>query len=82
MQVCSEDNKDTKTQSNTKNELSWKGLCFICKRPWGPNHSCLSDIEEMTKVDQDEIPSDFSNADSSTIVESIDFQADTFEGHE
>ena len=29
--------------SGSRNELRRKGLCFICKEPWGPNHSCLRD---------------------------------------
>lgn len=44
--------------SCSRNELRRKGLCFICKEPWGPNHSCLSDIEDMTEVEQMDIPSD------------------------
>lgn len=38
--------------SCSKNESRRKGLCFICKGPWGLDHSCLSDIEEMTVVEQ------------------------------
>jgi len=42
-----------------------KGLCFIYKEPWGLDHSCLGDIEELTGVDQEEIPFDFQDEDSS-----------------
>ena len=45
-------------QPCSKNELR-KGLCFICKEPWGPDHSCLRDAEEMAKVEQEDIPSVF-----------------------
>ena len=34
-----------------KNELRRKVLCFICKEPWGLDHSCLSDTKGMTEVD-------------------------------
>ena len=39
----------------SKNDMRRKGLYFIYK---GPDHSCLSDIEEMTEVEQMDIPSD------------------------
>lgn len=37
--------------SCNRNGLRRKGLCFICKRPCGPEHSFFTDIEEMTKVE-------------------------------
>lgn len=69
-------------QPCNKNELKRKGICFICKGPWGPNHSCLSDTEEMTREDQQENPFDFQDEDSSSIGESVDFYEDTSEEHE
>ena len=44
--------------SCSKNEMRRKGLCFVCKGPWGLDHSCLSNTEE-TEVEQEEIPFDF-----------------------
>jgi len=38
-------------QPRNENALRRKGLSFICKEPWGPNLSCMSDTEEMTWVD-------------------------------
>ena len=64
--------------SCNKNELRRKGLCFICKGPWGPKHSCMGDTEETTGGDQEEIPSNFQDEGSSSIVESMD----TYEEHE
>lgn len=58
-----------------------KGHCFVCKGPWGPNHSCLSDVGEMTEVEQEEIPSDLQGEDSSW-VESMGSYDDTSEEHE
>lgn len=52
-------------QPCSKNELKRKGLCFICKEPWGPNHSYLRDVEEMVEVQQKDIPSVFQDENSS-----------------
>ena len=41
----------------SRNELRRKGLCFICKEPWGPDHSCLRDTDEVAKVEQADVPS-------------------------
>lgn len=62
-------NKCSKTYN--KNELRRRGLCYICKRPWALNHSCLGDRKEETRKEQEEIPS---NHGESSIVGSIDFQ--------
>ena len=43
--------------SSSRNELRRKGLCFICKEPWQPDHSCLSDADGATEVEQKGIPS-------------------------
>ena len=67
--------------SCSKNELRRKGLCFICKEPWGPNNSCLSDVGEMTEVEHEEIPSNLQGEDSSW-DESMDSYDDTSEEHE
>lgn len=48
-------NKGSKTYN--KNEIRRRGLCFIYKGPWAPNHSCLGD-KETTRVEQLETPSD------------------------
>ena len=44
-------------RSGSRNELRRKGLCFICKEPWGPDHSCVRDADEVAKVEQVDIPS-------------------------
>ena len=44
-------------RSGSKNELRRKGLCFICKEPWGPDHSCVRDADEVAEVEQVGIPS-------------------------
>ena len=67
--------------SCNKNEMRRKGLCFVYKGPWEPDHSCLSDAEEMTAVEQEEIPSDFQGEDSS-LDESMGSYDDTLEEHE
>lgn len=67
--------------SCSRNEMRRKGLCFICKGPWGPNHSCLSDTGEMTEVEQEDIPSDFQGGDSS-LDESMGSYDDTSKEHE
>ena len=43
--------------SGSRNELRRKGLCFICKEPWGPDHSCVRDADEVAEVEQVDIPS-------------------------
>ena len=43
--------------SGSRNELRRKGLCFICKEPWGPNHSCLRDADDVAEAGQVGIPS-------------------------
>jgi len=55
-----------------------KGLCFICR---GPDHSCLSDTEEMTEVEQVEIPSYLQGKDS-YLDESMGSYEDASEEHE
>ena len=67
--------------SCSKNELRRKGLCFICKEPWGPYYSCLSDIEEMTEVGPVEIPFDF-QGEGSSLDESMGSYEDASEEHE
>jgi len=74
--------QDTKSQTCSKHELRRKGLCFICKETWGPNHSCLSNTEEMTPGGQEEIPSYFPDEDSPSTVEFVGIDEDTFEEHE
>lgn len=65
-----------------KNELRRKVLCFICKEPKRPDHSCLSDMEEMAEGDQEEVPFEFSNRDFSFIVESMGSYEGDSEEHE
>ena len=43
--------------SCSRNELRRKGLCFICKGPWGLGHSCLSDVDDVAEAGQEGIPS-------------------------
>lgn len=74
--------QNTKIQTRSRNELRRKGLCIVCKETWGPNHSCLSNTEEMTEGDQVEIPSDFPDEDSPSVIESMGFYEDTSKGHE
>ena len=50
--------------SCSRNELR-KGLCFICKEPWGPDHSCLRDADEVAEVEQVDVPSVCQDEDSS-----------------
>ena len=52
--------------SYNRNELRRKGLCFICKEPWGPDHSCLRDADEVAEVEQVDIPSVCQDEDSSS----------------
>ena len=52
--------------SGSKNELRRKGLCFICKEPWGPDHSCLRDANEVAEVKQVDVPSVCQDEDSSS----------------
>ena len=47
------------------NELRRKGLCFNYKGPWGPDHSCLRDANEVAEVEQVDIPSVCQDEDSS-----------------
>ena len=56
--------------SGSRNELRRKGLCFICKEPWGPDHSCLSDADDVAEVEQEGIPS-VCQGDDSSLYESI-----------
>ena len=42
--------------SGSRNELRRKGLCFTCKEPWGPNHSCLRDTDDVAETRQKDIP--------------------------
>ena len=51
--------------SCSRNELRRKGLCFICKGPRGPDHSCLRDADEVAEVEQVDIPSVCQDEDSS-----------------
>lgn len=62
------------------NELRRKGLCFICKGPWGLDHSCLSDTEEMIETEQGKISSD-SQGDDSSLDESMGSFKDASEEH-
>ena len=41
--------------SGSRNELRRKGLCFICKESWGPNHSCLRDADDVAEAGQEGI---------------------------
>ena len=50
----------------SKNELRRKGLCFICKEPWRPNHSCLSDVDDVAEVEKEKIPYVCQDEDSSS----------------
>ena len=50
----------------SRNELRRKGICFICKEPWGPNHSCLRDADEVAEVEQGDTPSICQDEDSSS----------------
>ena len=52
--------------SGSRNELRRKGLCFICKEPWGLDHSCLSDEVYVAKAEQKGIPSLCQGGDSSS----------------
>ena len=52
--------------SGSRNEPRRKGLCFICKEPWEPDHSCLRDADEVAEVEQVDIPSVFQGEDSSS----------------
>ena len=52
--------------SRSINELRRKGLCFICKEPWGPDHSCLSDADDVAEAKQKGIPSVCQDEDSSS----------------
>lgn len=65
-------NKGSKVCS--KNELRRRGLCFICKGPWEPNHSCPGDRKEEIRIGQEGIPSYHWG---SSIVMSIDFHEST-----
>lgn len=67
--------------SCNKNEMRRKGPCFICKGPWGPGHSCLSDTGEMIAVDQGDILYVCQDEDSS-LDESMGSYDDTLEEHE
>ena len=42
--------------SGSRNELRRKGLCFTCKEPWGPDHSCLRDTDDAAETGQEDIP--------------------------
>lgn len=68
-------------QPCNKNELRRKGICFNCKEPWKPNHSCLSDTEEIIGVGQEDIPSDFQD-DNSSLDESMASYEDIYWEHE
>ena len=50
----------------SKNELRRKGLCFICKEPSGPDHSCLSDADDVVEAEQKGTPSVCQDEDSSS----------------
>ena len=52
--------------SGSRNELRRKGLCFICKEPWGPDHSCLSDVVDVAEAEQKGIPFVCQGEDSSS----------------
>ena len=52
--------------SGSRNELRRKGLCFICKEPCGPDHSCLRDADEVAEVEQVDVPSVCQDEDSSS----------------
>ena len=67
--------------SCNKNEMRRKGLCFICKGPWGPDHSCLSDTEKMTAVEQGDILYVCQDEDSS-LNESMGSYDGNLEEHE
>lgn len=51
------ENKNEGCKTSSKNQLG-KGIFFIYKGPWEPNHSCLHDQRETVGVEQDEISSD------------------------
>ena len=67
--------------SCNKNEMRRKGLCFVCKGPLGPDHSCLGDAEEVTEVAREDIPSNFQGEDSS-LDESMGSYEDASTEHE
>ena len=52
--------------SGSRNELRRKGLCFICKEPWGADHSCLTNANDVAKAEQKSIQSICQDEDSSS----------------
>ena len=54
-----------------------KGLRFICKEPWGLDHSCLSDVDDVAEAEQKGIPSICQDEDSSS-GESMGLDEDAF----
>lgn len=63
--------KNKRSKGCSKNEQRRRGLCFICKGLWEPNHSCRGNKNEATRMEQKEIPS---NHGDSSIVGSTNFQ--------
>ena len=52
--------------SGNRNEMRRKGLCFIFKEPWGLDHSCLRDADDVVETGQEGIPFVCQDEDSSS----------------
>lgn len=69
-------------QTCSMNDMRRNGLSFIFKDVLGPDQSCMSAMEKMAELEQEEVPSNFPDAQFSFMVESMGSYEDSYEEHQ